>query len=232
MSKLKFAVLQFPGSNCDRDCEYVVSSVLGHEARLVWHEEHSLAGFDAVILPGGFSYGDYLRSGAMAKLSPIVQELVKFTQDPNKLTIGICNGFQILTEAGLLPGALIRNTNLNFICDTQYVVNTASSKTPFNSKVDRVINAPIAHFDGSYYIDEAGLQDLIKNGQVAFRYCDEKGNITDAANPNGSVYNIAGVYNKAKNVLGMMPHPERNSEAIFGDATGRLIFDSIISFYN
>ncbi len=232
MSKLKFAVLQFPGSNCDRDCEYVITSVMGHEARLVWHEEHSLAGFDAVIVPGGFSYGDYLRSGAMAKLSPIVQELVKFTQDPKKLTIGICNGFQILTEAGLLPGVLLRNTNLNFICDTQYIVSASSAKTPFNSKVSGVINAPIAHFDGSYYIDEAGLEELKKNDQIAFRYCDSSGNVNNAANPNGSVYNIAGVYNKQKNVLGMMPHPERNSEKAFGDATGKMIFDSIINFYN
>lgn len=233
MNKLKFAVLQFPGSNCDRDCEYVVTEVLGQKARLVWHTEHSLEEFDVVIVPGGFSYGDYLRSGAMAKLSPIVQELIKFAKNPDKLVIGICNGFQILTEAGLLPGALMRNTNLNFICDTQYMVNASTSKTAFNNAVgNTVIDAPIAHFDGSYYIDESGLKELIANDQIAFRYCDASGNITNAANPNGSVYNIAGVYNQSKNVIGMMPHPERNSENIFGDATGKLIFDSILNFFN
>ena len=225
---MKFAVLQFPASNCDQDAVHVLKNVLGHEARLVWHKDTSLGDADAVIVPGGFSYGDYLRTGAIARFSPVMQEVQAFAAKGGPV-LGICNGFQILCEAGLLPGALIRNRSLQFRCE-QVFVKTATSESPFTNQIPtgQILRIPIAHGDGCYFADEATLAKLKAGRQILFQYCNAQGETTDEANPNGSVFHIGGVCNERRNVAGLMPHPERASEALLGSADGRKIFESLL----
>lgn len=224
---MRFGVLVFPGSNCDADCYHTVEG-LGQPVRYVWHKETSLRGIDAVIIPGGFSFGDYLRCGAIAKQSPIMTEVRRFAK-AGRPVIGICNGFQILTEAGLLPGALISNANLQFICENVHL-RVANTRTQFTAtfKNGEVISMPIAHHDGNYTADEDTLKELEDEGQIVFQYSDAEGRVTDAANPNGSRRNIAGVVNRGRNVLGMMPHPDRCADAVLGSTTGRRIFESLL----
>ncbi len=226
---MKFAVVIFPGSNCDVDCVHVVKEVLQQPVTTVWHQETDLAGCDAVLLPGGFSYGDYLRTGAIARFSPIMQAVVRHA-DQGKPVLGICNGFQILLETGLLPGAMLRNTNLQFRCHDLYL-RVESNRTAFTNQCEagQVLRVPIAHAEGNYYADGAALAELEDNGQVLFRYCDAQGQVTTEANPNGSLNNIAGIINKRGNVLGMMPHPERAAEKMLGSEDGRLIFASMLA---
>jgi phosphoribosylformylglycinamidine synthase len=225
---VKVAVLVFPGSNCDHDCVYVVKHLLSQSVEYVWHKESSLKGFDLVIVPGGFSYGDYLRAGAIARFSPIMEEVGKFARAGGPV-IGICNGFQILVEARLLPGALLRNSTLKFICQSVYL-RVEQTDTPFTSLYSRsqVIRLPIAHGEGCYWVDEATLTSLRHHRQIVFRYCTQQGEIADPANPNGSLDNIAGICNLERNVLGMMPHPERYAEGILGGGDGRQLFESLI----
>lgn len=225
---MKIAVLVFPGSNCDHDAYHALRHVLGLDARFVWHKEDRLTGYDAVVIPGGFTYGDYLRTGAMAKLSPVMGAVRRFA-DGGGPVIGICNGFQILLESGLLPGAMIANESLKFICDYVYL-KSESSTVPFTHGIpsSSILKIPIAHYQGNYYADRNTLSALEGNGQVVFRYCDEAGNVSPDANPNGSVGNIAGICNAGGNVLGMMPHPERCSEEEMGSADGRRIFTSMV----
>lgn len=225
---MKFAVLQFPGSNCDQDCLHVIRNVLGYPASYLWHKEKAIRSVDAVIVPGGFSYGDYLRCGAIAKCSPVMSALKEFA-DNGGLVLGICNGFQILTESGLLPGALVRNRDLRFICEHVYL-KPENLQSPFNKAIfeGELIHCPIAHGEGCYYIDEPGLEQLENNNQILWRYCDSFGQISSSTNPNGSISNIAGVSNIAGNVAGLMPHPERASEDILGESTGKKIFESMI----
>ena len=225
---MNFAVLQFPASNCDQDALHAIR-LLGHPARYVWHKENSLGDADAVIVPGGFSYGDYLRCGAIARFSPVMQAVKQFA-DNGGLVIGICNGFQVLTEAGLLPGALVRNRDLQFHCEHIFL-KTATTDSPFTNRIpqDKLLRIPIAHGEGCYFADEETLAKLKANNQILWRYCDIGGNLTDTANPNGSLLNIAGVCNERRNVAGLMPHPERASEEILGSDDGRLVFESIIA---
>jgi phosphoribosylformylglycinamidine synthase len=225
---MKIAILVFPGSNCDHDAYYALKHVMGADARFVWHKEDRLSGFDAVVIPGGFTYGDYLRTGAMAKLSPVMGAVRRFAAEGGPV-IGICNGFQILLEAGLLPGAMIANESLKFICDYVYISSETSS-TPFTREIPSksVLRIPVAHYQGNYYADRETLSALEANGRVVFRYCDVDGNVLPEANPNGSVGNIAGICNPGRNVLGMMPHPERCSEEEMGSADGRRLFASMI----
>jgi len=225
---LKFGVVVFPGSNCDHDTFHVLKNVCGQETVYLWHKEHDLKKVDCVVLPGGFSYGDYLRSGAIAKFSPLMQEVMAFAQTGG-LVLGICNGFQVLLELGLLPGAMLRNKKLKFLC--QFVhIRLENNRTPFSRKgrQGQVLRIPIAHFDGNYYAPTDTLEELEAEGQVVFRYCDASGAVTEEANVNGSLANIAGIVNKAGNVLGMMPHPERASESILGSEDGVVIFESIV----
>jgi len=226
---VKVAVIVFPGSNCDADCLHVVNRVFGVEAKAVWHKESSLEGFDFVILPGGFSYGDYLRCGAIAKFSPIMKEVVRFASQ-GKPVLGICNGFQVLVESGLLPGVLMRNKGLRFICDTVNL-RLASNRCLFTQKayVGSVFSMPIAHMEGNYFIDDNGLQSLQDNEQIVFQYANATGQVTPEANPNGSLLNIAGICNQQGNVLGMMPHPERVCEELLGGLAGKFLFESILS---
>jgi phosphoribosylformylglycinamidine synthase I len=226
---MNFAVLQFPASNCDQDAVHVLQNVLGHSAKLVWHKDNSLSGFDAVVVPGGFSYGDYLRTGAIAQFSPIMQELKNFA-DKGGLVLGICNGFQILCEAGLLPGALIRNRSLQFRCENVFL-KTVTQNSPFTQSIPagRLLRVPIAHGEGCYFADPDTLKKLQQNNQILWQYVDSAGNASETANPNGSVLNIAGVTNEKRNVAGLMPHPERASEPLLGSADGRLVFESLIS---
>jgi len=229
---MKFGVVVFPGSNCDYDAYMVAKNVVHQEVEFLWHQETSLHDCDCVILPGGFSYGDYLRTGAIARFSPIMKRVMEFARDGG-LVAGICNGFQILLEAGLLPGAMLRNTSLRFIC--KFVrIRVENKNTPFTRKckTGQVLKIPIAHTDGNYFIPEEDLNQLKENDQIVFRYCDEKGDIPLKANPNGSLYNIAGICNRTKNVLGMMPHPERASEVILGSEDGKYIFQSIVDFFS
>lgn len=225
---MKSSVIVFPGSNCDRDAFTILQST-GCKPQMVWHGDSTLPKSDLVVVPGGFSYGDYLRSGAMAAHSPIMREVIAHAEKGG-LVLGICNGFQILTEAGLLPGTLMRNAKLKFIC-REVFLRVENNETAFTSKYKKsqVINIPIAHHDGNYFADTDTLKSLEDNVQVAFRYCDEQGNTTDKANPNGSISNIAGVFNKKKTVLGMMPHPERHSEAILGGIDGHALFESLLA---
>ena len=225
---MKFGVVIFPGSNCDQDAYYAVRDVLKQPVEYIWHQSTDVSGFDCIILPGGFSYGDYLRTGAVAKFSPVMNAVHEFADKGGKL-IGICNGFQILCESGLLPGALIPNTGLRFIC--KYVnLKVANSSSTFTHlcKADQVLKIPIAHHGGNYYCDPDTLQKLEDNGQVLLRYCDEAGNVNESTNPNGSLNNIAGIINKKGNVAGMMPHPERAVEPILGGDDGKLILQSIV----
>ncbi|MBX3326317.1 MAG: phosphoribosylformylglycinamidine synthase subunit PurQ [Nitrospira sp.] len=226
---MNIGVVVFPGSNCDHDCRYVFQDVLGQTVSMVWHKETSLAGLDAIILPGGFSYGDYLRTGAIARFSPVMQAVKQFAAGGG-LVIGICNGFQILLEAGLLPGAMLRNQSLHFICREAYV-KVENAATPFTSLYTsgQVLKIPIAHADGNYYTDPVTLAGLQANAQIIFRYCTADGTVTSGACPNGSLDNIAGIRNAEGNVLGMMPHPERCAEAMLGNEDGRLLFQSMIT---
>lgn len=225
---MKIGVVVFPGSNCDHDCQYMLKDVLGQYVEMIWHKETLLAGLDAIVLPGGFSYGDYLRTGAIARFSPVMGAVEQFA-DNGGLVLGICNGFQILLEAGLLPGAMLRNFSLNFVCKDVYV-RVENAATPFTGRYrpGQVLKIPIAHADGNYYTDEVTRSQIKANAQVVFRYCDAEGKVTEAANPNGSLDNIAGIQNGAGNVLGMMPHPERCCEDVLGGHDGRLIFESML----
>jgi len=225
---MNFAVLQFPGSNCDQDVVHVLQNVLGHSARLLWHKEPSLGKTDAVIVPGGFSYGDYLRTGAIARFSPVMGAVQRFAADGG-LVLGICNGFQILCEAGLLPGALIRNRSLRFRCEHIFL-KTATADSPFTNRIapDKLLRLPVAHGEGCYFADDETLARLKANNQVLWRYVDAKGAAADTANPNGSLDAIAGICNEQRNVAGLMPHPERASEPVLGSADGRLVFESMI----
>jgi len=228
---LKVSVITFPGSNCDHDA-YEVFRSRGHIARMIWHKDHDLQNPDLVILPGGFSYGDYLRCGALARFSPIMNE-VKVFAEKFGLVIGICNGFQILTEAGLLPGALMRNSGINFVCKHQ-MLRVESSDSPFTQGLapGRLLSTPIAHKEGNYFIDPEGLKALQDNDQILFRYCDAQGDASWEANPNGSLDNIAGIVNKGRNVLGMMPHPERSATESVYSQDGSFIFEAIESFFD
>ena len=225
---MTFAVLQFPASNCDQDAVHVLKNVFGHAARYAWHKDTSLGDADAVIVPGGFSYGDYLRTGAIARFSPIMQAVQNFAAQGGPV-LGICNGFQILTEAGLLPGALVRNRSLQFRCEHIFL-KTETHTTPFTQQIPpgKLLRVPIAHGEGCYFADAETLAKLNADGQILWRYVDAQGAPTDAANPNGSLENIAGVCNAGRNVAGLMPHPERASESLLGSADGRLIFESLI----
>jgi phosphoribosylformylglycinamidine synthase I len=224
---MNFAVLQFPASNCDQDAVHAVQ-LLGRSAKLVWHKDTSLGDVDAVLVPGGFSYGDYLRTGAIARFSPIMQAVQQFAGNGG-LVLGICNGFQILTEAGLLPGALIRNRSLQFRCEHVFL-KTVTNDSPFTNSIpkDKKLRIPIAHGEGCYFADEATVADMRTNNQILWEYVNERGETTPESNPNGSVQNIAGVCNKARNVAGLMPHPERACEPLLGSEDGRHIFESII----
>jgi phosphoribosylformylglycinamidine synthase len=224
---MHFAVLQFPASNCDQDAVHALRQ-LGQTARYVWHKERSLGQPDAVIVPGGFSYGDYLRCGAIARFSPVMQAVCQFAENGG-LVLGLCNGFQILCEAGLLPGALIRNRGLKFRCEPVHLL-TASRESPFTRSVpaDKVLRVPIAHGEGCYFADRDTLAELQAKDRVLFQYCTAEGERTDAANPNGSLLNIAGICNARRNVGGMMPHPERAAEPILGSDDGRFILLSMV----
>jgi phosphoribosylformylglycinamidine synthase len=224
---VKFGVIVFPGSNCDHDAYHVISKHVGQPVDFIWHRETNLDGYDAVIIPGGFSYGDYLRAGALARFSPVMTSLKTFAES-GRFVLGICNGFQILCEAGFLPGALIRNRDLHFICDHVFV-RCENSDTPFTNELSQgtVLRLPIAHAEGNYVCDDLTLQELRDENRVVFRYCDEQGEITAEANPNGSRDNIAGICNRQRNVLGLMPHPERACEDLLGSSDGRDIFRSL-----
>jgi len=225
---MNFAVLQFPASNCDQDAVHALR-LLGHSARLVWHKDASLGATDAVIVPGGFSYGDYLRCGAIARFSPVMQAVRQFA-DNGGIVLGICNGFQVLTEAGLLPGALIRNRDLQFHCEYIHL-KTLTTASPFTGRIPagQVLRVPIAHGEGCYFADEATLARLQARQQILWQYCDAAGQVTDGANPNGALQNIAGICNERRNVAGLMPHPERACERILGSEDGRWIFESIFA---
>lgn len=225
---MNFAVLQFPGTNRESDAVHILKNVLGHSAHLVWHKDPSLGNVDAVIVPGGFSYGDYLRTGAVARFSPIMQDVKRFA-DQGGHVLGICNGFQILCEAGLLPGALVRNKSLQFRCEHVHL-KTATRNSPFTAKIPNglLMRVPIAHGEGCYFADEETLQRLKVKDQILWQYSDAKGELTEAANPNGSLLNIAGVLNEKRNVAGLMPHPENASEPLLGSADGRAIFESLV----
>ena len=225
----KYGVVIFPGSNCDRDMIYVLRDILGQEVVELWHKDRDLKGCDFIFLPGGFSYGDYLRSGAIARFAPIMEEVINFA-NKGGYVIGVCNGFQILCEAGLVPGALLHNKDLKFICKNVFI-KAENNDTLITSRVPltKALKIPIAHGEGNYFTDAATLADLERNGQILFRYCDEKGNITPESNPNGALGNIAGVCNKGKNVFGMMPHPERAADALLGNQDGLFLFQSLLS---
>lgn len=227
-SRLKFGVVVFPGSNCDHDAYHAVKHVMGHDAEFLWHKEPDLKGSDIIILPGGFSYGDYLRTGAIARFSPIMNEVISFAKRGGTV-VGICNGFQILCESGLLPGVLLRNRSLLFSCKHVLIraEHTASRFTNAMSAGD-ILNIPIAHGEGNFFAEPDTIRSIEENGQVLFRYCDRYGEVTDASNPNGSVNGIAGIMNAEGNVMGMMPHPERACELPLGSADGRKVFESLI----
>src|SRR6201996_6185859 len=226
---MKFGVVIFPGSNCDEDIIHVLEKIMGQQVVRLWHKDHSLQECDFIVLPGGFSFGDYLRSGAIARFSPIMQEVIKFAENGGYL-MGICNGFQILAEAGLLPGALLHNTTRKFICRNIYLKpQTINSLVTRGIDPERALKIPIAHGEGNYFADADVLKAINDNDQVLFRYCDEAGNITTDANPNGSIENIAGVTNSARNVFGLMPHPERASDILVANQDGLGIFESILS---
>ena len=225
---MKFGVLVFPGSNCEHDAFHMLSKVLRQPVQFIWHQSSDLGGCDAIVVPGGFSYGDYLRTGAIARFSPVM-EAVKKHAASGGLVIGICNGFQILLESGLLPGAMLKNKGLKYVC-RHVCIRVESADTPFtasNQKSD-VLRIPVGHMEGNYFVEDATLRQMEENRQVIFRYCTSDGQITEAANPNGSVSNIAGISSEQHNVLGMMPHPERASEALLGSEDGLAIFESMI----
>ena len=225
---MKFAVVVFPGSNCDHDAYYAVKHVLGHDAAFVWHKDTTLGGADVVVLPGGFAHGDYLRTGAIARFSPVMAEVKKFA-DTGGAVLGICNGFQVLLEAGLLPGAMLRNRSVKFQCEHVFV-RVEQTDTPFTAacRKGQILRIPIAHGEGNYYAEPETIERLERNRQVIFRYTTASGEVTDAANPNGSVNHIAGLCNESRNVVGLMPHPERACELAVGSADGLLLFESVL----
>jgi len=224
---MKFGVVVLPGSNCDHDAVHVARDVLGAEVEVLWHKETDLRGADCVIIPGGFAYGDYLRAGALAKFAPVMEPIRRHAA-AGGMVFGICNGFQVVTEAGLLPGALMRNEHLRFVSRDVFL-RVEETDTPFTCELERgaVLRVPIAHGEGNYFADDATLDELERSRQVIFRYCDAEGRVTREANPNGSARNIAGICNAGRNVLGMMPHPERCAEALLGNTDGFGIFRSI-----
>ena len=225
---MKFAVVVFPGSNCDHDAYHAVKHVLGQDAAFVWHKETSLGGADAVILPGGFAHGDYLRTGAIARFSPVMQEVRRFAAAGGPV-LGICNGFQVLLEAGLLPGAMLRNRSVQFQCEHVYV-RVEQTDTPFTlaCRQGQILRIPIAHGEGNYYAEPAVLEQLERNRQVVFRYTTVAGAVTDDSNPNGSINNIAGICSEGRNVVGLMPHPERACELPLGSADGLVVLESVV----
>jgi|TARA_B000000477_G_scaffold68881_1_gene57714 phosphoribosylformylglycinamidine synthase len=223
---MKSKVIVFPGSNCDRDVAVAIKQISGSEPQMVWHKETSLSNSDLIIVPGGFSYGDYLRCGAIASTSPIINEVVKKANEGVPV-IGICNGFQILIETSLLDGALIRNNSLSFICRDVYI--KSENQTSIFTKKTNIAKMPIAHNEGNYFASNETLKKIVGNDQVAFKYCNQEGEVTSQSNPNGSLENIAGILNDRKNVLGLMPHPERAAESALGCEDGKYIFESILS---
>lgn len=229
---MRFGVVTFPGSNCDHDMIYVLGTIMGQEVVHLWHKDTDLKGCDFIVLPGGFSYGDYLRSGAIARFSPIMEKIIEHA-NKGGYVMGICNGFQILCESGLLPGALLHNNSQKFICKNVFI--KAESKDALVTKhvpKNKALKIPIAHGEGRYYADEKTMKKLKENDQILFRYCDEQGNINNESNPNGSLENIAGVCNAGKNVFGMMPHPERAADEILNNTDGKLLFESILNIVN
>ena len=226
---MKFAVIVFPGSNCDHDAYHTAKHVLGQEAEFVWHKETSIGQADVVVLPGGFSHGDYLRTGAIARFSPVMSAVADFARAGGPV-LGICNGFQILCEAGLLPGAMLRNRDLKFHCE-HVRVRVEQTDTPFTSRATRgaVLSLPIAHGEGNYYADPDVMAELEANRRVIFRYCDAQGQVTDAANPNGAANGIAGICSEKRNIVGLMPHPERACEPMLGSADGLVLFESVLT---
>jgi phosphoribosylformylglycinamidine synthase len=224
-----FGVLVFPGSNCDHDAYHALKHVMNSNVKFLWHKDTDLSGIDFLIVPGGFSYGDYLRSGAIARFSPVMQEVIKFAENGGPV-MGICNGFQILLEAGLIPGAMMHNEKLKFVCKNVYI-RTETTDSIFTSGLQKgqVLDIPVSHGEGNYFIEQDGLKSLQDNDQILFRYCDENGELTKDANFNGSVDHIAGIVNKERNVLGMMPHPERAMEKLLGSEDGKPIFESILN---
>jgi phosphoribosylformylglycinamidine synthase len=233
MNELKFGVVVFPGSNCDHDAYYALNKLLGFKVHFLWHKDTDLKESDVIILPGGFSYGDYLRTGAIARFSPIMKSVIEFAKKGG-IVIGICNGFQILLEAGLLPGILLRNISLNFVCKDVYL-SLENTDSNFTRGVEdkKVLKIPIAHGDGNYFADNDTLSELKDNNRIVFKYSSEKGKISEKYNPNGSVENIAGIINKNGNVLGMMPHPERCCDPVLKNTDGQLIFNAIANnIYN
>lgn len=225
---MRAAVIVFPGSNCDLDCQRAFHTVTGIKPDLIWHKETSIDNYDFIFLPGGFSFGDYLRTGAIARFSPVMSEVVRLANQGSQI-IGICNGFQILTEVGLLPGVLLRNQGLNFICK-DVNLKVENNRTIFSKKYqeNEVISLPIAHAEGNYFIDDEGYKKLVDRNGIVLRYCDSNGEINVATSPNGAIGNIAGIINEAGNVIGMMPHPERFSEALLGGTDGMKIFQSMV----
>jgi len=225
---MKFGVLVFPGSNCDHDTYHAIAELAGQKATFLWHDSPSLENCDAILVPGGFAYGDYLRTGAIARFSPVMQSVKKFAGDGG-LVLGICNGFQILCEAGLLPGALMRNAGLKYVCK-QVHLRTETVNNPFTQTLRprEVLKIPIGHMEGNYFCDSATLAALKREDRIVFRYATPEGEVTREANPNGSLDNIAGILNERRNVLGMMPHPDRSSEALLGSADGFKIFQSMV----
>jgi phosphoribosylformylglycinamidine synthase subunit PurQ / glutaminase len=226
---MRFAIVVFPGSNCDQDCCHVVKDLLGCEADFVWHHDTDLKGADAVILPGGFAYGDYLRAGALARFSPIMESVARFAQEGG-LVLGICNGFQVLLEAGLLPGAMRVNRGLRYICRDVFL-KVESIDTPFTRLYEpgEVIKMPVGHMEGNYTAPPDVLEELSRERRVVFRYCDAEGRVTDEANPNGAVDGIAGIASRGGNVVGLMPHPDRCAETVLGNDAGRKMFESVVS---
>ena len=226
---MKFGVVIFPGSNCDHDIIYTLKDIMKQDVVKLWHKDTDLQGCDFIVLPGGFSFGDYLRSGAIARFSPIMESVIEYANKGGYL-MGICNGFQILCEAGLLPGALLHNNNQKFICKNIFIKPATKNSLPTALlNQDAALKIPIAHGEGRYFAEEKVIENLIKNDQILFKYCNEKGEITDDSNPNGSLLNIAGVTNEKRNVFGMMPHPERASDTVLRNTDGKLVFDSILA---
>ena len=226
---MKFGVVVFPGSNCDRDLIHVMRDVMGQQVEVLWHKEHTLRGCDFILLPGGFSYGDYLRSGAIARFSPIMQEVIEFA-DKGGFVFGICNGFQILCEAALLPGALLHNVHHQFTCKNVFIkCETDESLITSRLRIGQILKVPVAHGEGNFYCDAPTLKTLNENNQVLFRYCNQAGEPSTESSPNGALDHIAGICNKHRNVFGMMPHPERASEGVLANTDGRLIFESILN---
>ena len=229
---MKFAVVVFPGSNCDHDAYHAAKHVLGQEAEFIWHKDTSLQGADVVVLPGGFSYGDYLRTGAIARFSPVMAAVTEFAKAGGPV-LGICNGFQILCEAGLLPGAMLRNRDVKFHCE-HVGIRVEQTDTPFTLRASKgqVLRIPIAHGEGNYYAEPDVLASLEAAGRVIFRYCDERGQVTDAANPNGALNAVSGICSEGRNIVGLMPHPERACESALGSADGLVIFESVIASFS